>query len=1082
MKRSGCVMILSLVARHLRVALLLAGLAALAPTPVSAAVDDVSPQPGPGPGPLARLIEGAQAAGRPFRAVDLLRVRGRADAEQAVTRTALRDGLVLALDKRGLRALLKDEANDIRLALPGLDGKTVELELTKVNLFAPGFAVFTSDSPGEAFTPDPALHYRGVVKGEPASLAAISVFPDEVMGIYRTPAQGTVVLGKVTPDDGTGDHVLYAEKDLLAPNPFACHTGNGALDLFASDAGSASAACVRIYVEADYNLFTNKGSVQGVVDYVTGLFNQSAVLFQNEGVPISVSEIFVWTTPSPYTGQDSFTLLSQFQSTRTSFNGDLGHLVSLNGFAGGIAAGFSGFCAANRADSQCFSGIEPSYANVPTYSWSVYVITHEMGHLMGSRHTHACVWNGNNTAIDGCAGFTEEEPPGGPACPLPGYPSGGGTIMSYCHQPGRPGIDFNLGFGPQPGDRIRGQFAAAGCLGGCGGGGVNGATFETQSVPTTMVAGESYAVSVRMRNSGTTTWTSSDFYRLGSQNPQDNRTWGIGRVELPVASVAPGASTSFTFTVTAPAAPGTHNFQWRVLRENVEWFGDFSPNVAVTVAARADNAAFVSQSVPSRMVPGQSYPVSVTMRNTGNTAWRRDRLYRLGTQNPPNNQTWGPTRVELPVASVAPGATVTFDFTVTAPSTAGTYNFQWRMVRELVLWFGDFTPNLAVSVTRYEGFHDGADCTNIRGWAWDRTLPNTPIDVDIFGGSTLLARVSANRFRQDLLNAGIGNGYHAFVFTTPESVKNGQTHAIRVAIAANGQNLGGTPRSITCGNRPPTPQPDSAAAHSGRAVTIDVTANDSDPDGDPVTLTASPIVVPPGSGSAVRVSGSSIQYTSLAGFTGNDPFQYEVTDGKGGLGRAWVTVSVTNNPPVAVDDSATIHVNTAVSVAVTANDYDPDGDPVTLIASPVIVPPTNGMAAKVNGSTIQYTPNAGFQGNDSFQYEIGDGQGKRARAWVTVSVTNNPPVARDDTASTPKNVAVTIDVTANDYDPDGDPVTLISNPVIVAPTKGTAVKVSGSSIKYAPNTGVTGTDRFQYEIGDGQGKRARAWVTVTITP
>jgi hypothetical protein len=96
---------------------------------------------------------------------------------------------------------------------------------------------------------------------------------------------------------------------------------------------------------------------------------------------------------------------------------------------------------------------------VPTYSWSVMVVAHEFGHLFGSRHTHACVWNGNNTAIDGCAGATE----GG--CSLPGNPSGGGTIMSYCHL--NVGINFSLGFGPQPANVIVSNVNNASCLGNC---------------------------------------------------------------------------------------------------------------------------------------------------------------------------------------------------------------------------------------------------------------------------------------------------------------------------------------------------------------------------------------------------------------------------------------------------------------------------------------------------------------------------------------------------------------------------------------------------------------------------------------
>ena len=220
----------------------------------------------------------------------------------------------------------------------------------------------------------------------------------------------------------------------------------------------------------------------------------------------------------------------------------------------------------------------------------------------------------------------------------------------------------------------------------------NGAAFVSQSVPAVMAPGQVYPVSVTMQNTGDTTWYAGSLYRLGAQNPQDNNTWGLGRVELPNA-VAPGASVTFAFNVTAPAAQGTYNFQWRMVQDLVEWFGDYSTNVAVKDGL--NDAAFVSQSVPSPMTPGQTYPVSVTMTNTGNVTWTSASLYRLGAQNPQDNSTWGLLRVELP-NSVAPGASVTFNFTITAPSTVGYYNFQWRMVEDLVEWFGDYTPNVSV--------------------------------------------------------------------------------------------------------------------------------------------------------------------------------------------------------------------------------------------------------------------------------------------------------------------------------------------------------------------------------------------------
>jgi hypothetical protein len=98
-----------------------------------------------------------------------------------------------------------------------------------------------------------------------------------------------------------------------------------------------------------------------------------------------------------------------------------------------------------------------------------------------------------------------------------------------------------------------------------------------------MDAGYNYGVWVTMRNTGTTTWT-SDSYRLGSQNPQDNWTWGLNRVYLPAGTtVPPGHDYTFYFTVTAPSYPGYYNFQWRMVQDGVEWFGDYTPNVVVEV-------------------------------------------------------------------------------------------------------------------------------------------------------------------------------------------------------------------------------------------------------------------------------------------------------------------------------------------------------------------------------------------------------------------------------------------------------------------------------------------------------------------
>jgi uncharacterized membrane protein len=215
-----------------------------------------------------------------------------------------------------------------------------------------------------------------------------------------------------------------------------------------------------------------------------------------------------------------------------------------------------------------------------------------------------------------------------------------------------------------------------------------------------MQAGQQYQVSVTMRNTGSNTWTAGA-YKLGPQNPHDNANWGP-RIDLAGGdSIGSGQEKTFTWTVTAPSGPGSYNFQWRMLNVGVEWFGELSTNVVVSVqggATGAPNAAeFVSQSVPSVMQPGQQYQVSVTMQNAGSNTWTAG-AYKLGPQNPHDNTNWGP-RVDLAGGdSIGSGQQKTFTWTVTAPSTPGLYNFQWRMLNVGVEWFGQKSQNVTVKV------------------------------------------------------------------------------------------------------------------------------------------------------------------------------------------------------------------------------------------------------------------------------------------------------------------------------------------------------------------------------------------------
>jgi RHS repeat-associated protein len=124
-----------------------------------------------------------------------------------------------------------------------------------------------------------------------------------------------------------------------------------------------------------------------------------------------------------------------------------------------------------------------------------------------------------------------------------------------------------------------------------------------------MTPGQTYSVSVTLKNTGTTTWTAANNYKLGTQNPADNTTWGTSRVAL-TASVAPGAQYTFTYNVTAPATLGTHNFQWGMIREGTGWFGANTPNTAVNITASANQPTLSVQRTPTPLVAGQNHTLT----------------------------------------------------------------------------------------------------------------------------------------------------------------------------------------------------------------------------------------------------------------------------------------------------------------------------------------------------------------------------------------------------------------------------------------------------------------------------------------
>lgn len=198
-----------------------------------------------------------------------------------------------------------------------------------------------------------------------------------------------------------------------------------------------------------------------------------------------------------------------------------------------------------------------------------------------------------------------------------------------------------------------------------------------------------------------------------------------------------------------------------------------------------------------------------------------------------------------------------------------------------------------------------------------------------------------------------------------------------------GDSGGGNPPPA---NRSPIADDDSATVNEDGSVTINVLANDSDPDGDSIRLAS----VTQGASGSVQISGSAVVYRPKSNIAGTDSFTYSVEDGQGGAASARVAVTIrpVNDAPVAADDSGATDAGVAVTIKVLANDSDIDGDSLQVSG---VGQASNGSVSN-NGASVTYTPRSGFDGSDSFTYTVIDGKGGSDTARVTVTVRPITPI------------------------------------------------------------------------------------------
>lgn len=404
------------------------------------------------------------------------------------------NALFLTLRNDDFKNITRSMDESLNLKIPISSDKFVNLVLNRFEVFSDDFILRTSD--GDTIRNyKPGLFYRGKIK-DMDGIATISFFDDQLFGIISIKDVGNFNIGELKNEKGK--YIIYNDRDVKISMGIDCKVDDGDYEIgdgrIHSNNIHQRTTCVKMYLEGDYSLFQDKGSITNTANYMTGLFAQMQSLFLAESINVEIKEIKIWTTADGYSTSSSSTALTQFVANNPNLNADLGHLFALGGSNTGGIAYVDVLC--NNNYKYAYSNISSSYNNVPTYSWSVECITHETGHNLGSPHTHKCAWNGNNTQIDDC-GSKYFYPNSAPPSTYEAYPCydfnnpilpglNNGTIMSYCHLLSGQGIGFDKGFGTQPGNLIRTKVNSASCLTSCSGS-------NTCGIPVNVTTGSVYS-------------------------------------------------------------------------------------------------------------------------------------------------------------------------------------------------------------------------------------------------------------------------------------------------------------------------------------------------------------------------------------------------------------------------------------------------------------------------------------------------------------------------------------------------------------------------------------------------------------
>lgn len=278
--------------------------------------------------------------------------------------------------------------------------------------------------------------------------------------------------------------------------------------------------------------------------------------------------------------------------------------------------------------------------------------------------------------------------------------------------------------------------------------------------------------------------------------------------------------------------------------------------------------------------------------------------------------------------------------------------------------------------------------------------------------------------------------------------------------------------TVRTANAAPVARDDAEATRSGDFVDVLVLDNDTDPNGDPLSLVS--VSGPQAGAGTVTIAGAAVRYTPPLTFVGQAVIGYTVTDGTAtATGQALVDVA--NIAPTAADDLAAAAYTGTVTIPVLANDSDINNDPLQVVG---VDTPADGTATISGSTSIVYQAPAGFSGDVTFRYEIADVHGDRSTARITVTVANAPPVVAGLSRTTPYGIPVNVDVLAGATDPNPGDTLRVSG--VTDPVHGSVVREPDGTLTYTPETRWSGPDSFTVTVTDDRGGTATATISVTV--